>query len=164
MVSSHVSVHSQSGDSQNLKRIQAVRSISMLTIPKGRLTMLKLNFSCPGARFALLALITLSALFLSSVAGFAQTTVSQGSIQGTVTDPTGAVVGGAKITITHKTTGQVTATSSSSSGTYSSGGLLPGDYVVRVEATGFKTTELPVVVQVTVTASGNVTLEAGSGM
>ncbi|HWO35547.1 MAG TPA: TonB-dependent receptor, partial [Candidatus Acidoferrum sp.] len=125
--------------------------------------MLKLNFSRPGARFTLLALITLCALFLSSVAGFAQTTVSQGSIQGTVTDPTGAVVGGAKITITHKTTGQATTTTSSSSGTYSSGGLLPGDYVVRVEATGFKTTELPVVVQVTVTASGNVKLEVGQG-
>jgi hypothetical protein len=125
--------------------------------------MLKLNSSRPGARFVVLALIALSTVILSSVAGFAQTTVSQGSIQGTVTDPTGAVVGGAKITITHKTTGQVTTTSSSSSGTYSSGGLLPGDYVVRVEATGFKTTELLVVVQVTVTASGNVKLEVGQG-
>jgi len=119
------------------------------------------NSSRPSARFTVLALITLSALLLTSVAGLAQTTVAQGSIQGTVTDPTGAVVGGAKITITHKATGQVSTTTSSSSGTYSSGGLIPGDYVLRVEAKGFKTTQLPVVVQVTVTSSGNVKLEVG---
>jgi hypothetical protein len=122
--------------------------------------MLKLNFSRPGALFALLALITLSALLLSPVA-IAQTTVAQGSIQGSVTDPTGAVVGGAKITISNKATGQVSTTASSSSGTYNSGGLIPGDYVVRVEAKGFKTTQLPVIVQVAVTASGNVKLEIG---
>jgi hypothetical protein len=125
--------------------------------------MLSLNFSRHGVRFTLLALITLSALLLSSVAAFAQTTVSQGSIQGSVTDPSGAVVGGAKITISNKATGQVNTTSSSTSGTYNSGGLIPGDYVVRVEASGFKTTELPVVVQVAVTSSGNIHLEVGQG-
>ena len=124
--------------------------------------MLNPNFSRSGGRFALISLIALSALLLSSVA-FAQTTVAQGSIQGSVTDPTGAVVSGAKITISNKGTGQVATTTSSSSGTYNSGGLIPGDYVVRVEAAGFKTTQLPVVVQVAVTASGNVRLEVGQG-
>ncbi len=71
----------------------------------------------------------------------AQTTVSQGSIQGTITDPSGAVVGGAKITITHKATGQVITTTSTNSGTFNSGGLIPGDYVLRVEAKGFRTAE-----------------------
>ncbi len=122
--------------------------------------MVKFNFSRLGSAVALLALVILSAVFLSSVA-FAQTTVAQGSIQGTVTDPTGAVVSGAKITITNKATGQVATTTSSSSGTYNSGGLIPGNYVVRVEAKGFKTSQLPVVVQVTVTASGNLKLELG---
>lgn len=125
--------------------------------------MLNFNFSRPAARFTVLALITLSALILSSVAGLAQTTVAQGSIQGTVTDPTGAVVSGAKVTITNKATGQVAATSTTSTGTYNSGGLIPGDYVVRIEAAGFKTSQLPVVVQVAVTASGNIKLEIGSG-
>jgi carboxypeptidase family protein len=124
--------------------------------------MLKLDSSRPGVRFALLALVTISALLLSPV-GFAQTTVAQGSIQGSVTDPTGAVVSGAKIKISNKATGQVSTTSSTSSGAYNSGGLIPGDYVVRVEAPGFKTTELPVVVQVAVTASGNIRLEVGQG-
>ena len=113
-----------------------------------------------GARFSLLALVALFSL-LSSTFVSAQTTVAQGSIQGTVTDPSGAVVPGANITITNKATGQVSNTSSSSSGTYNSGGLIPGDYVVRVEGKGFKTTQLPVAVQVAVTASGNVRLEVG---
>jgi len=102
-------------------------------------------------------------VFLSLFAGsaFAQTTVAQGSIQGTITDPTGAVIGGARVTIINKSTGAASTTTTTAAGTYNSGGLIPGNYVVRVEAKGFKTSQLPVVVQVTVTASGNVKLELG---
>lgn len=108
-------------------------------------------------------LVLLASLFVLLLPALmlAQTTVSQGSIQGTVTDPTGAVVAGAKITITNKATGQVVTTTTSSSGAYNSGGLIPADYVVRVAAKGFKTSEVPVTVQVTVTASGNIKLEIG---
>jgi hypothetical protein len=107
--------------------------------------------------------ITLAALFLLVAGGtlLAQTTVSQGSIQGTITDPSGAVVGGARITITNKATGQVVNQTTSSSGTYNSGALLPGDYTLKVEAKGFKTSEKPVVVQVAVTSPGNVRMELG---
>jgi hypothetical protein len=108
--------------------------------------------------FALFAILLVLSL---STALSAQTTVSTGSIQGTVTDPTGAVVNGARITITNRATGQVLTTSSSSSGAYNSGGLIPGDYVVRVEVPGFKTTTFSVAVQVTVTSNGNVKLEVG---
>lgn len=124
--------------------------------------MLNLNSPRRGTRFGLLALVAVFALFLSSVA-VAQTSVAQGSIQGTVTDPTGAVVAGATVTITNRATGQVATTTTSSSGTYNSGGLIPADYVVRVAASGFKTSEVPVTVQVTVTASGNIKLEVGQG-
>ena len=134
----------------------------MTTFPKGRFTMLKPNFFRIGLRFALLALIALSLMLVSTVS-FAQTTVAQGSIQGTITDPSGAVVNGAKITITNKATNQVSTVASSSSGTYNSGGLIPGDYEVRVEAAGFKTTQQTVVVQVAVTSSGNIKLEVGQG-
>jgi len=98
-------------------------------------------------------------LFCSTVA--AQTTVATGSIQGAVTDPSGAVVGGARITITNKATGQAIATTTTSSGTYASSALTPGDYVLRVEAQGFRTLEAAVPVQVGVTASGNFRLQLG---
>jgi len=96
-----------------------------------------------------------------SFLSLAQTTVSQGSIQGTVTDQTNAVVPDATITITSSTTGQTVTVKTSSAGTYNSGGLPVGDYQVRVQAKGFKTVQLTVPVQIAVTSSGNVRLEIG---
>jgi hypothetical protein len=71
------------------------------------------------------------------------------------------VVSGAKISITDKATGQVIATTSNSSGVYQSGALIPGNYVVRIEASGFKSTVIPITVQVGNTANGNAKLEVG---
>ncbi|MGB0011858.1 MAG: carboxypeptidase regulatory-like domain-containing protein [Candidatus Sulfotelmatobacter sp.] len=122
--------------------------------------MLKLNSPRrPGAQFSMLTLVALSALLLSGVT-FAQTTVSTGSIVGTVSDSTGAVVAGAKVTITGPT-GQTIHTTSSGTGSYSSGALVPGAYKVRVEDKGFKTAQLSLNVQVDNTANGNVKLELG---
>ncbi|MGH9404248.1 MAG: carboxypeptidase regulatory-like domain-containing protein [Terriglobia bacterium] len=91
-----------------------------------------------------------------------QTTISTGSIIGTVADPSGAAVPGALITITNKATGHVMQLKSNAAGTYNSGGLLPGDYLVRVEAKGFNSIVIPITVQVGVTSSGNATLQVGS--
>ncbi|HEX5481052.1 MAG TPA: carboxypeptidase regulatory-like domain-containing protein [Terriglobia bacterium] len=101
-------------------------------------------------------------MILSPVRTFSQTTISAGSIIGTVTDPSGAVVPGATITITNKATGQSARLISNSTGTYHSGALLPGNYTVRVEATGFNSVMVPVTVQVGVTSSGDVKLQVGS--
>src|SRR5437016_6018257 len=79
---------------------------------------------------------------------WAQSTVATGSIQGTVTDPSDAVVSSANITITNKATGQTIKIKSSSSGTYQSGALTPGEYEVRIEAPGFQTTVTTIPVQV----------------
>ena len=91
----------------------------------------------------------------------AQSTVATGSIQGTVTDPNGAVVPDAAVTITNKATGQTSKLTSSASGTYSSGALIPGTYTVRIEAKGFQTQVLNIPVQVGNTASGNAKLTLG---
>ena len=91
----------------------------------------------------------------------AQTTVSTGSIQGIVTDQTGAVISGAKVSITNKATGRVVNATTTSAGVYTSGALTPGSYVVRVESGGFKSSELPLVVQVGVTMAGSVKLQVG---
>src|ERR1700739_1242684 len=90
-------------------------------------------------------------LLALSICSFSQTTISTGSIQGIVTDQTGAVVPGAKVSVTNKSTGRVVTVATTSSGAYTSGALTPGDYVVRVETKGFKTTEIPLTVQVGVT-------------
>jgi|SRR5579862_2135994 len=92
---------------------------------------------------------------------FAQTTISTGSIQGIVTDPSGAVVPHANVSITNKATGQVFTTTTSSAGTYTSSALTPGNYTVRVEAQSFKTISEDVPIQVGVTTPGNFKLQLG---
>src|SRR5580704_1610774 len=83
-------------------------------------------------------------------------------IQGTVLDTQGAVVGGAKVTVTAQETGISQATTTDESGVYSVLRLAPGLYRINAEKAGFKT---KVVENVNVIgdqmAAGNVTLEVG---
>jgi len=111
------------------------------------------------SRYRLYALLYV--LLSISAVTFAQSTISTGSIQGTITDPSGAMVVGAKVTVRNKGTNQTVTTTTNSSGTYTSGALIPGDYVVRIEAPGFKTQEIPVKVQVNVTLAANGKLTVG---
>ncbi|HKX29634.1 MAG TPA: carboxypeptidase-like regulatory domain-containing protein, partial [Blastocatellia bacterium] len=60
-----------------------------------------------------------------------------GTILGTVTDPAGAAVAGAKITLTHTATGLVRTVVSDSAGEYVAPSLPSGTYTIAVEATGF---------------------------
>lgn len=63
------------------------------------------------------------------------------SIQGTVTDPSGAAVPNAKVTVTNQATGVSAQTTTSASGGYTVGQLPPGNYTVTVEASGFQKSE-----------------------
>src|SRR5206468_8017169 len=100
--------------------------------------------------FALTLLMVFAAAF-----AFGQASVSTGSIQGSVTDPSGAVVPNAKVTITNSGTGQKIEKTTGSSGSFSSGPLQSGVYKVRVEAASFQSAEQPVSVQVGNSASAN---------
>jgi hypothetical protein len=91
----------------------------------------------------------------------AQTTISTGSIQGTITDASGALVPGASVEVVDNASGHTLHFTANSDGAWNSGALVPGDYLVRVTAKGFKTEELPVAVQVGVTSAANVRLEVG---
>lgn len=101
-------------------------------------------------------------LFLCfGIAALAQTTIATGSITGIVTDPSGATVSDATISISNKATGQMLHVTSNGAGNYTSGALIPGNYVVRVEASGFRTNEIAVTVQVGVTSNGDSKLQVG---
>jgi hypothetical protein len=102
-----------------------------------------------------------SAIFLIAVFATAQTTISTGSIVGNVTDPQGAVVSGAKVTITNAGTGQVISLTTNSAGAYNSGALQPGSYTVQISGAGFRTTTTTVQVQVGNTATANARLQVG---
>jgi hypothetical protein len=62
----------------------------------------------------------------------------RGTISGSVTDPTGAAITAAKVTVTEEHTGTKVPTVSDSAGQYAATFLLPGDYDIAVEAPGFK--------------------------
>lgn len=62
----------------------------------------------------------------------------RGSISGFVTDPSGGVVAGAKVTVTHTETNVSHHTETASTGAYRVLYLLPGKYRVMVEAPGFR--------------------------
>ncbi|MCU1274420.1 MAG: Cna domain protein, partial [Bryobacterales bacterium] len=86
-----------------------------------------------------------------------------GSIIGTVTDNTGAVVPGAKITITDVNRGTVLSTTTNDSGNYTQTQLQPGTYTVSVEKPGFRTfTQENVSVTVGLTARADSRLEVGA--
>src|SRR5262252_7294106 len=91
----------------------------------------------------------------------AQTTLSTGSISGTVQDPSGAAVSGAKVTITNIATGQKVELTSNSSGAYNSGPLAPGNYKIQVSAKGFNGMSSTLGVQVGNEASFNPKLQVG---
>jgi hypothetical protein len=107
-------------------------------------------------------LILLLAGFFVSVALHAQSTVGSGSIQGTITDPSGAVVPGADVTIRNTNTAQTIAAKTTDKGLYTAGSLQPGQYTIEVAQPGFGQQRLSVTVQVGVTSNGDVKLKLGN--
>src|SRR5438552_13736616 len=106
--------------------------------------------------------LLLTLLILPAAPMFGQATIATGSIEGTVTDPQGAVLSGAKITVSNQATGQRLTFNTTSSGGFSTGALPPGDYVVRAENKGFQTMQVPVTVRVGVVSPTIIQMKVGS--
>jgi len=85
------------------------------------------------AKLASLALI----FFFTAGAGVAQSTY--GTLQGTVTDSSGAVIGGAKVDAVNEATGATRSTLSDGAGDYRLVNLDPGVYTLTVTAANFGT-------------------------
>ncbi len=86
-----------------------------------------------------------------------------GSIVGTVTDNTGAVVANATVELTNKATNQSVKETSSASGDYTASQLQPGSYKITVQAQGFtKTVADNVVLAVAQTERVNFSLKPGA--
>ncbi|MFZ0882854.1 MAG: TonB-dependent receptor [Candidatus Acidiferrales bacterium] len=65
--------------------------------------------------------------------------VAGATLSGVVTDPSGSVIAGVKVSVRNTATGVVTEISANSDGFYSAPNLLPGEYEVTMSATGFQT-------------------------
>ncbi len=83
-----------------------------------------------------LLLLGILLTFMGSTATLAQTTAS---IQGTVTDASGAAVAGAKVSVKSQALGIERTTQTNSSGDYEVPALPPGTYSVEVQMRGFTT-------------------------
>jgi hypothetical protein len=115
-------------------------------------------YSVFGAR--LVRCIVLLSVF-SGIAGFGQ--AGRGAINGSITDQTGAIVPGAKVTLMNNASGVALRASTNSSGNYAFISLNPGVYSVTATAKGFVTTvhdNIPVTVDQSTTV--NLTLRVGS--
>jgi hypothetical protein len=85
------------------------------------------------------------------------------SLEGTVTDKTGAVVSGATVTIRNQATGVSRSSVTGDSGFYRITGLAPGNYHMEVEAASFKKSSRSNVTVLSETVNGaNMTMETGS--
>jgi Carboxypeptidase regulatory-like domain/TonB dependent receptor len=85
-----------------------------------------------------------------------------GTIEGTVTDPNGAVLPGVKVEIVNVSTQIVTSLTSNAEGFYTAPNLLPGNYTVTATRSGFATSETEVVLTVGAKHVTNVAMHIGA--
>jgi carboxypeptidase family protein len=111
--------------------------------------------------FRLAALFAAMLLLLPTLIS-AQSVVT-GAINGTITDPSGAVIVGATVNLKNGATSEVLSSTSSSGGIYQFTLLKPGTYMLTVTQQGFKQTSQTVEVLLGQTTASNLKLELGSG-
>lgn len=87
--------------------------------------------------------------------------VNGGSIQGTITDASNAVVSNADITISSKETGYSKSLKTDASGFYSIGPLNPGTYQISINAPGYSRLIVETVVRTGTATSGSYKLSVG---
>jgi hypothetical protein len=106
--------------------------------------------------YCLLAALLAAAMATAQVGG-------SGTIEGTVTDPAGAVMPGASVTATNVSTGVQTTRQTTDAGFFVLTPLQPGEYSVLVKATGFETlNQEHIVVNALATVGLNVRLKIGA--
>src|SRR5690349_14203166 len=100
------------------------------------------------------------AAFIAVVSLHAQAPV--GSLGGTITDPSGGIVKGAKVTVTDLQRATRRDLSTNSVGAFSAPSLIAGEYEVRVEAPGFRTTVRNATVDIGKNTTVDLALEVGA--
>lgn len=110
------------------------------------------------AHFALMLLLCT----LGFAARSSAQTANTGALNGSVSDPTGAIIPNAKITVTSHSTGAQRTVTSGPSGTYLVPLLPPDSYSIEVSHDGFKKAEYQNIhINVTETATLNIRLQVG---
>jgi hypothetical protein len=107
--------------------------------------------------------LALLAIALVTPLGVKAQLAGTGTITGTVTDATGAIIPNAAVTATAVATGVKSVRTSTSSGDYNITPLAPGEYMVTVSAKGFETfVQQNITVNALATSTVNVKLSVGA--
>ncbi len=101
--------------------------------------------------------VALAAVLFTAMQLNAQS-ITQGNVRGTVTDPSGAVVPGATVTLKNTATGSSQTRTTNGSGFYEFALLPPGTYSVAVSAPNYKSANQTVTVAVGQVSNSNVKL------
>jgi Carboxypeptidase regulatory-like domain len=112
--------------------------------------------------FATLMLFACALVFSSALPMWGQST-STGTIAGTVTDQSNAVVNGATVTLIDTATKSARAVTTNDAGRYIFVDVLPGTYDLSVSKQGFSTSKSQITVQVGVATTANLMLQVGGG-
>src|SRR4051794_30040702 len=112
-------------------------------------------------QFQVRRLLLLSTMF-GAIAAIPVAGQTFGEITGRISDPTGAAIPAAQITLTSTATNAVRNTISTDSGDYTFPAVAPGGYTVKVEKTAFKSaSSTDVQVQIQQTVRLDFTLQVG---
>ena len=113
--------------------------------------------------YLLLRIPVLLVLGFLTLLGSAAYSQGAATILGTITDPSGAVIPNAKVTLTELGTGFIRVTESNETGNFSAPELPVGQYRMKVEAQGFKTYEqMGLILNVNTVVRADAKLEVGS--
>ena len=129
----------------------------------------QIPWSCGTTRrylFSTVVLVLLFHCFLSSSQVDAQQAATA-TLRGTIVDPNGAVISGARVTVTRKSVGNSRQTTTNDDGVYVFSNLPPDSYEVRIQATGFadRVSSAAIILKVgeVVTLDGSLEVQAITG-
>ena len=118
---------------------------------------------CKSLRFSFASLLVIS---MCALVALAQSQASTGQIVGTVKNPAGELVPGARVTVTNPATGFSRTLTSNDQGGFTAVNLPSGEYTIDVEAQGFgKFTQTGYKVEVgsAITADVNLSIQGVTG-
>jgi hypothetical protein len=105
----------------------------------------------------------IAAIAMALISGITFGQSTSGDLVGTVTDPSGAIVSNANVTVTNEATGVAVSVTTGSSGEFRAANLLPGQYDLAINSSGFQPYTLHgVTVELNKTATKNITLSIGT--
>jgi Carboxypeptidase regulatory-like domain len=103
----------------------------------------------------------LSVLLLFGAAISAPAQAPTASVRGIISDPSKAIISGAKVTITDKEKGAERTVQSNSAGEYQFSALTPGEYEIKITMNGFKSGLRPLTLRVGENLTVDIDLEIG---